>query len=255
MLIGSWLMGDISRTLINADLGNSPNIAWVATAWTLGSCIGFLLVGRVSDIFGRRYIVLGCTVLGLVGCIIGGTAQNVDMLIAASTCNGLAAAGQLSFGIFLGELVPNKMRGPIIAFVFMSAGPFAVFGPTIARAFISDTAAGWRWSFYMGIIFSGLALLLNIVFYHPPTYNQLHVDGKTKRQQLMELDYIGIVLFVAGCVLFLIGLSWGGVAYPWVSGHVLGTLLSGVVTLVVFGIYGKAPFVSHGDCSYYLLYL
>jgi len=40
--------------LINEDIGPSPNIGWVATVWTLGSSIGFLLVGRLSDIFGRK---------------------------------------------------------------------------------------------------------------------------------------------------------------------------------------------------------
>ncbi|KAH7037400.1 trichothecene efflux pump [Microdochium trichocladiopsis] len=232
-----WVLPANTLLLINASLGGSPNISWVATAWTLGSSIGFLLVGRLSDIFGRRYIVLGGNLMGLVGCIIGATAQTVETLIAASVFNGLAAAQQLSFGIFLGELVPNRLRGPMIAFVFFSAAPFAVFGPSIARAFITNTAAGWRWSFYMSIIFAVVGLTLAFFFYHPPTYAQLHVGGKSKRQQVKELDYIGIVLFVGGCVLFLIGLSWGGVAYPWVSGHVLGTLLSGIVALIIFAVY------------------
>lgn len=231
----------LDRLLINASLGGSPNIGWVATAWTLGSSIGFLLVGRLSDIFGRRYIVLGGGVLSLIGCIIGATAQSVETLIAASVFNGIAAAQQLSFGIFLGELVPNRLRGPVIGGVFLSAVPFSVFGPSIARAFITNTAAGWRWSFYMSIIFAAIALVLAFFFYHPPSYAQLHIGGKSKAQQVKELDYIGITLFVSGCVLFLVGLSWGGVAYPWVSGHVLGTLISGIVTLIIFAVYGEYP--------------
>lgn len=193
--------------MINADLGNSPDINWVATVWTLGSCIGFLLVGRISDIFGRRDMVLGTGVLGLIGCIIGSCAQSVGMLIAANICNGIAAAGQLSFGIVLGELVPNSMRGPIVTLVFMSSAPFAIFGPTIARLFIENTSSRWRWSYYLGDIFSVLSLVLYYYLYHPPTYDQLHVNGKTKRQQLRELDYVGMFLFIAGCVLFLVGLS------------------------------------------------
>ncbi|KAI1854215.1 hypothetical protein JX265_000619 [Neoarthrinium moseri] len=205
-----WVLPANTLTLINADLGNSPDINWVATVWTLGSCIGFLLVGRISDIFGRRYMVLGTQVLGLIGCIIGSCAQSVGMLIGANLCNGIAAAGQLSFGIVLGELVPNTMRGPIVTLVFISSAPFAVFGPIIARLFIENTASKWRWSYFLGDIFSVIALALYFFLYHPPTYNQLHVNGKTKRQQVKELDFIGIFLFIAGCVLFLVGLSWGG---------------------------------------------
>lgn len=68
---------------------------------------------------------MGTSMLGLVGNIVGCAAQSVDALIGASLCNGLAAAGQLSFGIILGELVPNKQRGPIVTLVFLSSLPFA----------------------------------------------------------------------------------------------------------------------------------
>ncbi|KAI0174313.1 trichothecene efflux pump [Pestalotiopsis sp. NC0098] len=232
-----WVLPANTLTLINADLGNSADINWVATVWTLGTSIGFLLVGRISDIFGRRDMVLCTGVLALIGCIIGSCAQSVNMLIAANICTGIAAAGQLSFGIVLGELVPNRMRGPIVTLVFMSSAPFAIFGPIIARLFIENTSSRWRWSYYLGDIFSVLALALYYFLYHPPTYDQLHVNGKTKMQQLKELDYLGMFLFVAGVVLFLVGLSWGGVTYPWASAQTLCTLLFGIFTLALFAFY------------------
>jgi len=70
-------------------------------------------------------MVMGTSVLGLAGCIVGATAKNIDTLVGANLMNGLAAAGQLSFGIVLGELVPNKHRGPIVTLVFLSSLPFA----------------------------------------------------------------------------------------------------------------------------------
>jgi MFS family permease len=182
-------------------------------------------------------MVMGCNALGLIGCIIGGTAKNIDTLIGANLLNGIAAAGQLSFGIVLGELVPNKQRGPIVTLAFSSSLPFAVFGPLIARLFIERTSAGWRWSYYIGIIFSVIALVLFQFLYHPPTYDQLHVHGKTKMQQFKELDFIGIFLFIAGVILFLIGLSWGGTTYPWKSAAVLCTILIGALLLVAFVCY------------------
>lgn len=175
----------------------------------------------------------------------------------------IAAAGQLSFGIVLGELVPNKHRGPIVTLVFMSSLPFAgmsniliprpplyqpsysqspVFGPIIARLFIQNTAAGWRWSYYLGIILSGITVILYQFLYHPPTYDQLHVQGKTKWQQFKELDFVGIFLFIAGVILFLIGLSWGGTTYPWTSPAVICTIVIGALTLVAFGLYEQYVF-------------
>ncbi|KAH7175466.1 fungal trichothecene efflux pump [Dactylonectria macrodidyma] len=231
-----WVLPANTLTLINADIGPSADINWVATIWTMGSSIGFLLVGRLSDLYGRKWMVLSTTVLGLIGCILGGTANSVGMLIASNGCNGIAAAGQLSFGIVLGELVPNKHRGPIIGFVFMTSMPFAVFGPIIARSLIENTEQGWRWSYYIGIILSTITLVLYQFLYHPPTFEQLHV-GKTRMQQTKELDWVGIFLFLAGCVLFLVGLSWGGTSYPWKSAEVLCTLIIGIVTVAAFFVY------------------
>ena len=62
----------------------------------------------------------------------------------------------------------------------------------------------------------------------------LHVGGKSKLKQLKTLDWIGIFLFSTGLVVFLIGMNWGGSAYPWKSGHVLGALFAGFGTLVAF---------------------
>lgn len=208
--------------------------------YTLGNSIGFLLVGRLSDIFGRKWMVLGTSILGLVGCVIGSCATSVEMLIVANTFNGVAASGQLSFNITMGELVPNKWRGPIFSIILLSSLPFAVFGPVIARSFINNTVSRWRWSYYMGDIFGVISLVLYWFFYHPPSYDQLHVHGKTRWQMTKDLDYVGIFLHISGCVLFLIGLSWGGHVYPWASAEVLCTLLIGAATLAVFAVYGES---------------
>lgn len=226
------------RTLINEAIGPSKNINWVATSWTLGNGISYLLFGRLSDIFGRRWMTIGANVLTLIACIVASTASRVDALIAANTLNGFAAAVQLSFPILLGELVSNKHRGPIAAAVFLVVSPFSIFGPAFARLFIINTAAGWRWNFYLGIIFSAITVILLFFFYHPPKYAQLHVHGKTPWQQFKDLDHGGLFLLVAGMVLFLIGLSWGGQAYPWASARVVATIVTGGLCLVAFGFYG-----------------
>ncbi|CAK7200733.1 hypothetical protein SEUCBS139899_003432 [Sporothrix eucalyptigena] len=232
-----WVLPANTLSIINADLGTSPNINWVASVWTLGCCVAFLLIGRLSDIFGRKWMVMFTTMLSLIGCILGACATSVNMLIGANLFNGLAAAGQLSFGITLGELVPNKHRGIVASVCFMSSLPFAVFGPVIARAFINYTTSGWRWSYYLGIIINVVTVLLFFFLYHPPTYDQLHIAGKTKWHAVREIDYIGIFLFVVGCVLFLVGLSWGGQTYPWVSAPTLCTLLLGAATVFIFVVW------------------
>lgn len=62
----------------------------------------------------------------------------------------------------------------------------------------------------------------------------LHVNGKSKLAMLRTLDWLGIFLFTSGLTVFLIGLNWGGSVYPWKSGHTLGALFAGFLTLVLF---------------------
>jgi MFS family permease len=205
--------------------------------WTLSISVSFILVGRLSDLLGRRWFFVGGNAIGLLGTIVGATANTVPQLIGANALTGVAAAVQLSFAVVISELVPNKWRGYCIGALFFSSMPFAAFGPVIARSFILHTSAGWRWSYYLNIIVSGITVVLFYLFYHPPTYSMLHAR-RSNKSVLKMLDVGGLVLFTAGLVLFLIGISWGGVVYPWKSGRVIGTIVGGAMILVVFVLYG-----------------
>ena len=196
-------------------------------------------MGRLSDIFGRRWFFIGGNVLGLISSIMGSTAQSMNVLIGSSCLAGLAASVQLSFPIVVGELIPNKHRAVANGLILVTAVPFSVFGPVIARSFVLHTAQGWRWSYYLNIIFSGIVIILYFFFYHPPTYKMLHARRETKARFWKSVDVGGAFLFSLGLALFLLGMSWGGQQYPWKSGMVIGTLVGGVAALVVFVFYGK----------------
>ncbi|KPI41091.1 putative MFS-type transporter YusP [Cyphellophora attinorum] len=231
-----WVLPSNSLLIINADIGPSPNITWVALSYTLGLTIGFLIIGRLSDIFGRRWFFIIGNGIGCIGAIIGATTNEVDTLIGANLLNGLAGAVQITFTTAISELVPNKHRPIWLGAIFSSSFQFACFGPVIAQAFVTGTSAGWRCSYYINIAMAGAATLCMFFFYHPPTFHQLHV-GRSKMQQVKRQDAVGLVLFTGGLVIFLMGLNWGGSLYPWSSAHVIGTIVVGFVALVAFVIY------------------
>ncbi|KAH0848654.1 siderophore iron transporter [Fonsecaea pedrosoi] len=242
----SWVMPANTLMLMDQDLGPSKNINWVATAWTLTYGLSVLLYGRLSDIFGRKWITIWLNVSGVVGAIVGATAQSVEALIGANICTGISAGAQLSSPTILGEIVPNRYRTPIVGLVFFLTFPWATFGPLIARLFILHTAATWRWSYYIGIIFSGLSTVLLVLCYNPPRYTQLHVHGKSEWRQFLELDWGGLFLYSAGLVIFLIGLSWGGQVYDWSDAHVVSTIIVGGILLILFGLYEQYVVKGHG---------
>ncbi|KAI4910590.1 hypothetical protein J4E85_011407 [Alternaria conjuncta] len=77
-----------------------------------------------------------------------------------------------------------------------------------------------------------IGLVLTFVFYHPPP--RVNSVGMSRREVLAQIDYIGGFLSVAGMILFMMGMQWGGYQYKWSSAHVLAPLILGVAFLVAF---------------------
>lgn len=85
-------------SFINADIGPSKNVTWVALAYLLSTSIAFPFVGRLSDIFGRRWFFIAGSVIALIGSIVCATAQSINALIAGEVILGLASASQIFYG-------------------------------------------------------------------------------------------------------------------------------------------------------------
>ncbi|KAI9767505.1 MAG: hypothetical protein M1835_007033 [Candelina submexicana] len=228
-----------SLAIINADIGPAPNIVLISTIPTVISGVCIVIVGRLSDLFGRRYFLIIGQILSLIGCTIAATATSIPRLIGGGVFIGMAASVQQTLTFIIAELVPNKHRPIANGAVLLVTLPSAGLGPGFARMIVDNTEQGWRWFYYLSIICAGSSLLLFILFYFPPNFRQLH-RKTTKRAELEKLDYVGLIMFTGGLIILLLGLSWGGTSYSWTSGHVLGTIITGVVALLAFAFYGIA---------------
>lgn len=230
--VGSYAMVAPLFPYILADIGPSDSIIWVALANQLGACVMYLLCGRLSDVFGRRWFFITGSFLGLIGSIIGATAPSVNALIAAQVFTGLAAGFQLSSFWVLSEIVPMKFRLAAVSSCYIFSTPSAALGSKISLS-IQLTSVHWRGVYYFLIGANAVSTLCWFFFYHPPTYKMLH-----RRTAVMTLilrfDWIGLILFVGSLLIFLLGLTWGGSVYPWKSGQVIGTLVGGAVAFIIF---------------------
>ncbi|TRX95059.1 hypothetical protein FHL15_004144 [Xylaria flabelliformis] len=216
--------------------GPSPYISWVNIGRTLALSFTYTILGRLSDLFGRRWFFIIGNVVALVGIIVCSTAQNINTLIVGSTVYGIGETVQLSFNVAIGELVPNKYRPAVLSFIFGTSAPIAGIGSVISRAIYENPRLGWRWTYHINTIIVAVAIVLLFFFYHPPTFDLLH-ERKTKRQILKQLDYVGSFLWIAGLTLFLIGISVGGTVYPWKSAATLSTIVIGGALLIILFIY------------------
>lgn len=124
--------------------------------------------------------------------------------------------------------------------------PWAIAGVLIANSLQSQTAAGWRWCYYLGIIFGVLSTIGTIMFYFPPSRPQFDYD-KSRWDEIKEIDYVGFLLYTAGLTILLIGLTWAGTPdHPWDSASTIGPIVAGACTLIACFVYDftvpKQPF-------------
>lgn len=184
----------ISRSL---DAGNS--ITWTGTAYLMGQTAFQALYGRLSDIFGRKPVLLlsvGFLVLGDVLC---GFAQTVTWLYACRALSGIGGGGISSLvQITVSDLVSLKDRGKYQGMLSAAIGLGASTGPFIAAAMLNTSdREGWRWIFWIPpILAAGCMAIMWLCLPLKP------VSGSW-REKLQKIDWLGLAAAIA-CVVFLL---------------------------------------------------
>ncbi|KAK4942349.1 hypothetical protein LTR10_017956 [Elasticomyces elasticus] len=205
---------------INADIGPSPNINWIPLVNLCGGAVFFLMVLHIR------------LAIALVGSIIRAFAKDVNTLIVAELFIGIAVAFQQSFFWVVAELVPMRWRYIANSYCYLMTTPTSPLAARVAYSF--QTYPGqWRNSFYFLIAINATSTLAWYFFYHPPTFSMLH-RKRLARDLLINFDWIGLILYSGSLCIFIFGMNWGGVLYPWNSSQVIATMVVGGVTL--FGI-------------------
>ncbi|KAF2500031.1 MFS general substrate transporter [Lophium mytilinum] len=222
-------------TTINSDIGPSPEYAWIITSRLIVIAVMSPMVGRLSNIFGRRWCFLIGGVLGVVGSAISAAGQDINTLIGGGVILGLSASMHQLAWAALGEIVPKKTRP--LAFGFMQTGlaVAAGFSAPISNALVIHTGT-WRYAYWLPLIVNGLAFVL-VFFFYRPMNQYIREEGKTQWQQCADLDWLGFFLLTAGLTLFLLGITFGGHGFPWVSAGPISMIVIGFLTLVVLGVY------------------
>ncbi|KAG5749186.1 hypothetical protein H9Q70_008164 [Fusarium xylarioides] len=168
---------------IGMALGDTENIAWIPGSWSIGSAVAFSIAGGLSDVFGRRYVLLCGQTIVLVGGIVCAVSQTTLHIVAGTTLVGFGAGTIMVSYPGIAELLPNKYR---------RAGDGAIISP-------SSTLPA-------------VCLIGTFICYFPPSRPQ-HDFERTRWQQVKELDYIGLLLFATGLTVFLVGVTFLGATH------------------------------------------
>lgn len=228
------LLASLDQTIVGTampriitDLQGFDRYTWVTTAYLLTSTVMVPIYGKLSDIFGRKPIFLIGVVLFLAGSAASGASQTMNQLIAFRAFQGLGAAALMPIAIaVVGDLFTPRERGKWQGVTGGVFGLSSILGPTVG-GWITDNST-WRWVFYVNLPI-GIAALLVLIFLMPPLRSK--ITGK------VSIDYLGAALLILGTVPLLLGFTWAGSQYAWLSWQVISMFTGAVVFLVLFILY------------------
>jgi EmrB/QacA subfamily drug resistance transporter len=215
---------------IVTDLNGASLYSWVVSAYLLSSTVTVPIYGKFSDVFGRKVMLMIGVCLFLLGSWLSGASQNMNELIAFRTIQGLGAGALFPIVIaIIGDLYSPRERG---RFQGLFGAVFAlsfIVGPFLG-GWITDHIS-WHWVFYVNVPF-GIASLIVLATVLP--------SAASRQASIRDLDYLGIVLFTAGVVPFMLGLTnkgnvnSSGQLASWTDLNVGGLIAIGLVVLAVF---------------------
>ncbi len=228
LMIG-MLVSSISQTIVGpgmprivADLGGMDHYSWVATSAMLVSAVSVPIVGKFSDLYGRRGFYLAGLAVFMLGALVCGLAVNFWMLVAGRAIQGLGMGTLMPLSqTIIGDIIPARQRGKYQGFMGAVFGFTSVAGP-LAGGFITDSL-GWRWLFFTVLPLGVIALIVIARFLHLP-----------HQRREARIDTWGIVTLVPSLTVILLALSWAGTTYTWGSPQIIVLLTVGVVGLVAF---------------------
>ena len=234
ILIGvvlAMLLGALDQTIvvtalptIGRELGNVESLSWVVTAYLVTSTAVTPLYGKLSDIHGRRVMLMVAISIFLVGSVACALSPGIYWLIAARAFQGLGGGALISLGqTIIGDVVAPRERGRYQAYFAAVFTTASIAGPVLGGFF----AEYLHWSFIFWINLPlGIAayLMTSRVLKLLPRHDHPH-----------SLDLIGAGLMLVATVALLMALTWGGSTYPWGSIEIIGLFAASVVGWGLFG--------------------
>jgi EmrB/QacA subfamily drug resistance transporter len=228
-LMLAMFVGAIDQTVVStatpsilADLGGFGLLSWLFTSYLLSSTVVVPLVGKLSDIFGRKVFVLVGVAVFMVSSAACGAAPSMPFLIIVRAFQGVGG-GMIFASVFatIGDIFPPAERGKYTGLFVGTFSLASLLGPTLG-GFLTDTLS-WRWVFYINVPFSLAAM--------PAIWMNLPYRRNARRPQI---DFLGAGLLSSASVLLLLGLVWAGDKYAWGSAEIIGIFAGSAVFTGLF---------------------
>jgi EmrB/QacA subfamily drug resistance transporter len=213
-------------------------LAWVATSYMLTSTIMQPIAGKLSDIFGRKILMLIGLVLFLLGSGLCAGSKDMLMLIISRTVQGIGGGMLISLvQVIISDVVSLRDRGTYSSVIGGVWTISSIAGPLMGGVFADKVS--WRWAFWINLPIGAVSLLIILFFLRLPGETFLGTlknkeDGAQFSNKLRSIDYLGATLFILATAGILLATSWGGSMFAWNSPVIIAVYSSAGFLMVVF---------------------
>ncbi|WP_424356110.1 MDR family MFS transporter [Methanobacterium sp. MBAC-LM] len=234
MIMGGLMVGLLVAALDNSIISTAmPKVinnlqgmeyyVWPFTSYMLSSTIAIILFGKLSDIYGRKLIIIFGIILFVITSMMCGLSNNIFELILFRGLQGIGGGILLSLPfILVGEIFSPKERGKYMGILASVFGISSVLGPILGGV-ITD-AVGWRWIFFVNVPV-GIAAV-SILMYSLPNFK---LDGVKK-----VIDYSGIITFTLALSGLFMALTFARDLNSYPMSEIVGLLIFSAVMFVLF---------------------
>ena len=222
-------LGALDQTIVGTalpkivtELGGNDYYTWVVTIYLLTSTITVPFYGKLSDIYGRRPLLMIGVSIFLIGSALSGLSQNMFELILFRGIQGLGAGALFPISLaVIGDLFTPAERGKYQGLFGAVFGVSFIVGPALG-GFLTDSIS-WHWVFYVNLPIGLLSLY--IIGRLLPTIKRA---GATR-----NFDFLGAIVFTVGISFLLVGLT-NKLSADWTDVSVGGFIGIGLVLSLIF---------------------
>ncbi len=205
---------------IVADLGGFSLFSWVFSAFLLAQAITIPIYGKLADLFGRKPIFTFGIVVFLLGSILCGFAQTMNMLILFRLIQGFGAgAVQPIATTIVGDIFSLTERAKVQGYLSSVWGVSSIIGPALGAFFVQYVH--WAWIFWVNVPLGVLAVAGIWLFLNETVEKQKH-----------KIDFAGSALLFISISALMVVFIQSGTVWSWLSTPVL--LLLGIAILGLF---------------------
>ncbi|KAG0048672.1 hypothetical protein BGZ83_006411 [Gryganskiella cystojenkinii] len=212
---------------IGTEFNASNKVELVFTCYVITFNAFQGLYGKMSNVFGRKPTIFVAICIFLVGSILSGASQSMNMFLGCRALTGIGAGGIFSLSnIVIADLVSIRDRGKFQGFISAVFAISALIGPVLGGAFVDKVS--WRWCFWIQIALAVITVpTLAIMLKLPRPKGNI-------MEKIKSIDWLGTFFMAITAVFLLLPTNLGGNMFAWNSPLVIVLYVLAVPSILGF---------------------